>query len=130
MRNTLVAGVGAALALLAFTPQAAHSAMLPAERTGVVSGADNLVEVRRGGRHFGRGFARHRGIGRFRGFRHRGFRHHRGWRHRGLRHRGWRRGYGLYFGRSYGYRSCGWLRRRAIITGSSYWWRRYHACRY
>lgn len=105
-------GVGSAQALPAAKAAGAAQTAAAAET--------NIVQIRRGGRHF------HGGRHHFRG----GLQRHRFHRHWGgprLRFRHWGPGIGIYGGF---YNRCGWLRQRAIVTGSGYWWRRYNACRY
>lgn len=99
-------GVGSAQALPAAKAAGAGQAATNAET--------NIVQIRRGGRHF-------------RGGRHhfRGGMHHRRWGRPHLR-RHWGPSIRFYGG----YNRCGGLRQRAIYSGSSYWWRRYNACRY
>lgn len=99
---------------------------LPAAKVGgaaqVAADADtNIVQIRRGGRHF------HGGRHHFRGGMHRHRFHHRHWGGPRLRYRYWGPTIGIYGGY---YNRCGWLRQRAAYSGSSYWWRRYNACRY
>ncbi len=106
-----VAGAGSAQALPAGKAATAGQSAANVET--------NIVQVRRGGRHFGGG--RHH----FRGGMHR-HRFHRHWGGPRLRFRSWGPAIGIYGG----YGGCGWLHRRAIYTGSAYWWRRYNACRY
>lgn len=121
---------------LKFLPLAAAAALLFAASPGPQAEAaaakvpalkaenSNIIEVRKRGHHFYRGYRSHRPRFHHRHYHRPRFVHrHRHW-HRHRWHRGPR--FAIYIG---GGPRCSWLRRRAIITGSYYWWRRYRACR-
>lgn len=116
MQKHFLATLAVAAGLAVTGLSAAPANALTVSKPGVAAQSD-VVQVRRGGRHFG---GPRFGGPRF-GHRHRGF------------GRGFRYGfYGLpaYSYGYYGGGGCQWLRHRAIRTGSGYWWRRYNDCRY